>query len=164
MKGRTILFIAVLLLSTTAFAQGRGQAPPPSPRAAAQVDFTGYWVSVVSEDWRWRMVTPARGDFASIPFNAEGRRVGLAWDPAKDESAGEQCKAYGAAAIMRRPVGCTSPGRTTIPCASIRMKEHRQGCFISTRSRRHLRSGRGKGIPQRTGKRPREEPARLRRH
>ncbi len=103
MKGRTILFIAVLLLSTTAFAQGRGQAPPPSPRAAAQVDFTGYWVSVVSEDWRWRMVTPARGDFASIPFNAEGRRVGLAWDPAKDESAGEQCKAYGAAAIMRRP-------------------------------------------------------------
>jgi hypothetical protein len=67
------------------------------------VDFTGYWVSVISEDWRWRMVTPARGDFASIPFNAEGRRVGLTWDPAKDETAGEQCRAYGAAAIMRRP-------------------------------------------------------------
>src|ERR1051326_17048 len=73
------------------------------PRAAAPVDFTGYWVSVVSEDWRWRMVTPARGDFASIPFNAEGRRIGLTWDPAKDEAAGEQCRAYGAAAIMRRP-------------------------------------------------------------
>jgi len=100
MKRLTLIF---LMFSGTAFSQGRGQAPPPTPRAAAPADFTGYWVSVVSEDWRWRMVTPARGDFASIPLNAEGRRVGLAWDPAKDEAAGEQCKAYGAGAIMRRP-------------------------------------------------------------
>jgi len=92
-----------LMFSGTTLSQGRGQAPPPTPRAAAPVDFTGYWVSVVSEDWRWRMVTPARGDFASIPFNAEGRRLGLTWDPAKDEASGEQCRAYGAAAIMRRP-------------------------------------------------------------
>ena len=49
------------------------------------------------------MVTPVKGDFASIPFNADGRKVGDAWDPAKDEAAGEQCRAYGAAAIMRRP-------------------------------------------------------------
>ena len=72
-------------------------------KQAAPVDFTGYWVSVVTEDWRWRMVTPIKGDFASIPLNAEGRKIGLAWDPAKDEAAGEQCKAYGAAAIMRVP-------------------------------------------------------------
>ena len=82
--------------------QGRGQ-PPATPRAGAPVDFTGYWVSVVSEDWRWRMVTPPKGDFASIPLNAEGRKIGDAWDPAKDETAGEQCKAYGAGGIMRRP-------------------------------------------------------------
>jgi hypothetical protein len=100
MKRLTIIF---LLISGASFGQGRGQAPPPTPRAGASIDLTGYWVSVVSEDWRWRMVTPARGDFASIPFNAEGRKVGMAWEPAKDESAGEQCKAYGAAAIMRRP-------------------------------------------------------------
>jgi hypothetical protein len=101
---RKALLIFILVASSgAAFAQGRGQAPPPTPRAAAPVDFTGYWVSVVSEDWRWRMVTPARGDFASIPFNAEGRRAGVAWDPAKDEAAGEQCRAYGAAGIMRRP-------------------------------------------------------------
>src|SRR5215475_9369880 len=100
MKRLTLIF---LMLSGPAFSQGRGQAPPPTPRAAAPADFTGYWVSVVSEDRRWRMVTPARGDFASIPLNAEGRRVGLAWDPAKDEAAGEQCRPYGAAAIMRRP-------------------------------------------------------------
>jgi len=90
-------------LSAAAFSQGRGQSPPQTGRAAAPVDFTGYWVSVVTEDWRWRMVTPARGDFASIPLNAEGRKVGDAWDPAKDEAAGEQCRAYGAAGIMRLP-------------------------------------------------------------
>jgi hypothetical protein len=93
------------LICTLALGQqgGRGGAPPASPRAAAPVDFTGYWVSVVTEDWRWRMVTPIHGDFAGIPLNAEGRRVGDAWDPAKDQASGEACKAYGAAAIMRRP-------------------------------------------------------------
>jgi hypothetical protein len=77
--------------------------PPRSAKEAAPVDFTGYWVSVVTEDWRWRMVTPAKGDFASIPLNAAGRTAGNAWDPAKDEAAGEQCRAYGAPAVMRIP-------------------------------------------------------------
>src|SRR5688572_982215 len=53
---------------------GRGAQPPRSPRAAAPVDFTGYWVSVVTEDWRWRMVTPAKGDFAGVPLNAAARK------------------------------------------------------------------------------------------
>ena len=81
-------------------AQGRG---PETPRAAAPIDLTGYWVSVVTEDWRFRMMTPAKGDYPSIPLNAEGRRVADRWDPAKDEAAGDTCKAYGAAAIMRMP-------------------------------------------------------------
>ena len=106
MKRATLLLI-VLAISALARAQppGRGgpPAPPKSPREAAPVDLTGYWVSVVTEDWRWRMVTPIKGDFASVPLNAEGRRVGLAWDPAKDEAAGEACRSYGAAAIMRVP-------------------------------------------------------------
>lgn len=85
--------------------RGRGGPPPPPPnaRAAAPIDLTGQWVSVVSEDWRWRMVTPLRGDFANIPINAAARTVGEAWDPAKDESAGEACKAYGAPALLRIP-------------------------------------------------------------
>src|SRR5262252_6702167 len=87
----TCLFLC--LFGTTLFAQGRGQAPSTG-RAAAPVDLTGYWVSVVSEDWRWRMVTPIKGDFASIPLTAEGRRVGLTWDPSKDDAAGEACRAY----------------------------------------------------------------------
>jgi hypothetical protein len=81
---------------------GRG-GPPPPPKAAAPVDLTGYWVSVVTEDWRWRMVTPARGDFAGIPLNAAARKIGQAWDPAKDDAEGNQCKAYGAPALMRIP-------------------------------------------------------------
>ena len=94
-----VVCLVVVVLPDNLRAQGRGQ-PPATARAAAPVDLTGYWVSVVSEDWRWRMVTPAKGDFASIPFNAEGRKLGEAWDPAKDEGAGEACKAYGAGGIM----------------------------------------------------------------
>ena len=82
---------------------GRGAQPARTARAAAPVDLTGYWVSVVTEDWRWRMVTPARGDFAGVPLNAAGRKLGLAWDPAQDAIAGEQCKAFGAPALMRMP-------------------------------------------------------------
>ena len=48
--------------------------PPPTPQAAAPIDLTGNWVSVVTEDWRWRMVTPPKGDFASVPLNPEGRK------------------------------------------------------------------------------------------
>jgi hypothetical protein len=79
------------------------QAPPKSARESAPVDLTGYWVSPVMEDYRWRMVTPLKGDAASIPINAEARKVVDAWDPSKDEAAGLQCKAYGAPAIMRVP-------------------------------------------------------------
>jgi hypothetical protein len=82
---------------------GGGRGAALTGKAAAPVDLTGYWVSIVTEDWRYRMLTPKKGDFASVPLNAEGRRVGDAWDPAKDEAAGEQCKSYGAPAIMRVP-------------------------------------------------------------
>ena len=57
----------------------------------------------MTEDWRYRMVTPAKGDYASVPLNAEGRRVADTWDPAKDEASGNACKSYGAPAIMRVP-------------------------------------------------------------
>ena len=40
---------------------GRG-APPPNGQAGAAIDLTGYWVSVVTEDWRYRMVTPPKGE------------------------------------------------------------------------------------------------------
>jgi hypothetical protein len=67
------------------------------------IDLTGYWVSIVNEDWRWRMMTPAKGDYASVPLNKEGHRVADTWDPEKDEREGNQCRAYGAGNIMRIP-------------------------------------------------------------
>jgi hypothetical protein len=82
---------------------GRGRGAPVSPREGAAIDLTGYWVSVISEDWKFRMVTPRKGVYDSLMLNPEGRRVGDTWDPAKDEAAGEQCRAYGAANIMRMP-------------------------------------------------------------
>ena len=75
-----------------------------SARAAAPIDLTGQWVAVISEDWRWRMITPPKGDIVSIPLNLEGQHVAEAWDPARDEAAGEQCKAYGAPGLMRGPI------------------------------------------------------------
>jgi hypothetical protein len=78
--------------------QGRG-GPTATARAGAPVDLTGYWVSVVTEDWRFRMVTPPKGDYQSVPLNAEGRRVADTWDPSKDGA----CEAYGAAGVMRMP-------------------------------------------------------------
>jgi len=101
-----MLAALVIASSSSVSAQGRAGAPggpPRSPQAAAPIDLTGYWVALVTEDWRWRMVTPPKGDYASVPLNPEGRKVADTWDPAKDEAAGNQCKAYGAAAIMRVP-------------------------------------------------------------
>src|SRR6266705_3681784 len=94
----------ILLLAVPAVisATQRG-APQQSPRAAARIDLTGYWVSVVTEDWRWRMLTPPKGDYAGVPLTPEGRRIADAWDPAADRAGGDPCKAYGAAAIMRVP-------------------------------------------------------------
>jgi hypothetical protein len=95
--------VLVAALASPAFAQqGRGGGPAAiarSPQAAAPVDLTGYWVSIVDEDWRWRMVTPPKGDVASVPLNPDARKVAESWDPATDGS----CLAYGAAAVMRMP-------------------------------------------------------------
>jgi hypothetical protein len=96
----------LVLLPLSAFAQrGRGgQATAPvTAKAAAPADITGYWVSLVTEDWRWRMVTPAKGDYPIIPLNDAGRRLADAWDPAKDEAEGNQCRSYGAGNIIRQP-------------------------------------------------------------
>jgi hypothetical protein len=97
------LFVA---LATSLDAQrGRGggapAGPPPTPRAAAPVDLTGTWVSVVTEDWRWRMLVPKKGDYSSVPLNAQGRAVADAWNPAT--MAGDGCKPFGAPALMRVP-------------------------------------------------------------
>src|SRR5690349_16630039 len=74
-----------------------------TPKASAPVDITGYWVALVTEDWRFRMVTPRKGDYQAVPMTEQARKIANAWDPAADEASSDQCKAYGAPAIMRLP-------------------------------------------------------------
>ena len=108
MSAKLSLFLAAVLATQTALsAQGRGRggaaAPPPTAKAAAPVDLTGYWVSVVTEDWRYRMVTPAHGDYQGVPMTPAARAIADAWDPAKEEASGDLCKSYGAPALLRVP-------------------------------------------------------------
>jgi hypothetical protein len=98
-----MIVMAALAMSALGAAAQQTPAQPPTPRAQAPVDLTGYWVSIVTEDWRWRMVTPPKGDYSSLPLTAEARKAADAWDPVRDTAAGEACRAYGAAAIMRVP-------------------------------------------------------------
>ena len=105
---RYLISVAALLAMSLAGARVRAQnpgaqPPAPTPRASAPIDLTGYWVSVVNEDWRFRMVTPAKGDYKGVPITREALQIVNAWNPAADEAAGNQCKSYGAAAIMRVP-------------------------------------------------------------
>jgi hypothetical protein len=81
---------------------GRGGAAPTA-RQSAPIDLTGYWVSVITEDWKFRMVTPAKGVYDALVLNPQGRKIADSWDPARDEKAGELCKAYGAPTITRLP-------------------------------------------------------------
>jgi hypothetical protein len=96
--------LILLILSSIAFAQNAPQrpAPPRTGQAAAPIDLTGYWVSQIVDEWRFR-VTPQKGDIAYLPINAEARKVAMAWDPDKDTAENVQCKAYGAVGVMQRP-------------------------------------------------------------
>jgi hypothetical protein len=89
-------------------APAHSQPPPPPPdersaRERAPVDLTGQWVAVVTEDWRWRMVTPPVGDVASLPLNSRGRAVAEAWDLERDRAQGDLCKAFGPPGLIRQP-------------------------------------------------------------
>ena len=109
-ENHTTLLLAVLaavfVLAAPVHAQaqrgGRGGAAQ-TPHQIAPIELTGYWVSVITEDWKWLMVTPKKGVTMRMALNAQGTRIAETWDPAKDEAAGEQCRSYGAANIMRVP-------------------------------------------------------------
>ena len=101
-------FVLVATLSVSVGIQGqRGGGPPAAPaqsgRAAAPEDLTGTWVSVVAEHWHLRMLVPPRGDVSMLPVNQSARKMAATWDPAKEPAGDEQCRGYGAAAIMRIP-------------------------------------------------------------
>ncbi len=103
-----VFLIATLVTAAFVAAQsasgqngGAPAGPAATAKASAPVDLTGYWVAFVTEDWRFRMVTPRKGDYQPVPITPLARKIADAWDPAADKAAGNECKSYGAAAIMR---------------------------------------------------------------
>jgi hypothetical protein len=103
----SLVLVGMLATQVGLLAQGRGRggaaAEPQTAKAAAPIDLTGYWVSVVTEDWRYRMVTPARGDYQGVPMTPAARAIADAWDPAREQASGDLCKSYGAPALLRVP-------------------------------------------------------------
>ena len=97
---RRLLSFAFVGVALGASLAAQGQ----TPRAVAPIDLTGTWVSIVTEDWRFRMVTPPKGDTASLPLNQAGTAAAENWDYQKDIAAGDQCKPFGAGGIMHMPV------------------------------------------------------------
>jgi hypothetical protein len=94
-----------LLACAPMFAQQAQLAPDynQTGKAYAPFDMTGWWVAIVTEDWRLRMMTAPKGDYYSIPLTPEGRRVADQWDAERDIKEGKQCLGYGAVGIMRQP-------------------------------------------------------------
>src|SRR5437867_5129364 len=94
MLAGALIALLFLLPNPLSAQRGRGApaGPPPTPQASAPIDLTGYWESYVNEDWLLRMVTPKKGDYQTLPLNAEGKKAGDTWDPDKDKAAGLQCK------------------------------------------------------------------------
>jgi len=87
------------------FGRGRGFGGAPQPaQAAAQVDLTGYWVALVTEDWLWRMITAPAGDATSVPLAFQAQNAARQWDREQDAANGEACRPFGAAGLMRMPV------------------------------------------------------------
>jgi hypothetical protein len=103
-SGVLVALLATSVLVTPLAGQRRGgPLPTPSPRQAAPIDLTGYWVSIVNEDWRYRMTVPAKGDVGGVPLSPAGRQAAGTWDPARANADGERCKPFGAAGVMRMP-------------------------------------------------------------
>src|SRR5690606_21822396 len=75
----------------------------PSAREAAPFDPTGYWVSIVTEDWRGRMGPPQVGDPGGGPLTWEAAAQADGRHPREEIEQGLQCKTFGIGRIMREP-------------------------------------------------------------
>ena len=103
-----VLGAACLLLSSVEAQRGAGPAgAAQSAKVAAPVDLTGYWVSLVTEDWIERMApdsppsgTGGRGGGGGAPGGGRGRGGA---PPAASAAPADPCRAYGAGGSMRVP-------------------------------------------------------------
>ena len=104
MRALIAAVVTLVFAGVTASGQERGTpGATATAKASGPKELTGYWVAFVTKDWRFRMVTPRKGDYRGVPMTEQARKIAEAWDPAADEASGNQCKAYGAGEIMRVP-------------------------------------------------------------
>src|SRR5438445_7350302 len=93
----SLLLPALLAAQRPANPQG---AAPTTARAAATDDYTGYWVSEVTEKWRFRMIVPDKGDYIMVPLNPARRKLANACDPCQDQAWREARRTYGSGPIL----------------------------------------------------------------
>ena len=129
-----VLLAGLLCVEISAQGQGRGSAAPQTAQASAAFDITGYWVAVITQDWRLRMVMPPKGDYMGFPMTVESKKVADVWDPAKDEAAGER-------------------GRMPTPCVWMPTSGRRRACSTSVSGRRPAEHPHGRETPLRRGHR-----------
>ena len=161
MARRLLLVFMFVALASPAHAQGRGRGgaqagPPPTARATAPIDLAGYWVSLIVDEWRFR-VTPQKGDIVYLPLNAQARQIANAWDPDKDQADGNACKAYGAIGVMQRPgrLHITWDGDNALKIetdAGTQTRTLLRQAQGKWRGPRRRASRRGRGIPRRSGR------------
>ena len=99
--------LAVISLAMPASVGAQIGLVPAANTANAQLgapfDLSGYWVAIVTEDWRYRMLTPDKGDFPGmLRSTPEGQRIANAGIRLRTKPR-QSCKSYGAGAIMRVP-------------------------------------------------------------
>ena len=79
LTGAVGLAVILLLAPHRSYGQGgrgaAGNQALPTGKPGAPFDPTGYWVSLITNNWRFRMVPPAKGDYAGIPISMAGKQL-----------------------------------------------------------------------------------------
>ena len=155
LRGRWSSFAAAVLTIATVIAepvmaQGRGGASG-NAREGALIDLTGQWVSVITEDWRWRMVTPPKGDTSSVPLNPAGRKVADAWDLNADRAGGRPVQGVRAARIDSPARSTAHPMGERLHAASGVRRRNADAPPPLRSAESSRRANRCKGIPRRAG-------------
>lgn len=66
-------------------------------------DITGFWDSMLTEEYRIRLYGPEAGEIDGLPLNERGRQAALNFDPNEYYKPENQCRKHGGAYVMRGP-------------------------------------------------------------
>src|SRR5256886_15949557 len=94
-----VLTFALLILASSAFAQGPGGYNPIGPG----VDLAGNWGPIMHEDQHERGPGPELANYVGIPFTAGARRNGLAWVQSRFTIPEHRCEGHILSYTFRGP-------------------------------------------------------------